>query len=83
MRFFVPCAAKKKSKKGKYETLGEVHQQCEFKLESSERKPPKIDSSQWPLLLKVSFRPPPFDLFVLKAKNNRYYFLSTFFTIYT
>jgi len=54
--FFSRSAVKKKkSKEGKFKTLGEVHQQCEFKLESSDLKPPKIDSSQWPLLLKVCF----------------------------
>ncbi|XP_065331633.1 H/ACA ribonucleoprotein complex subunit DKC1 [Cloeon dipterum] len=72
---------KKKSKEGKFKTLGEIHSKCEFKLESSDLKPPPIDSSEWPLLLKnfdrmnvrtAHFTPLPFGASPLKRSIEDY-----------
>lgn len=44
---------KKKKKKKVYKLLGEVQCKTDFQLESSEHVQP-LDTSQWPLLLKVA-----------------------------
>lgn len=47
----VSFSEKKKKKKSKVKDLGEVQTKTAFALEPSEEKP-KLDASQWPLLLK-------------------------------
>lgn len=49
----VSFSEKKKKKKSKVKDLGEVQTKTAFALEPSEEKP-KLDASQWPLLLKVN-----------------------------
>merc|ERR1712242_478895 len=43
---------KKKKSKDKSGDVGEVQDVHDFKVEPSERPPPKLDTSEWPLLLK-------------------------------
>jgi len=43
---------KKKKKKEKEKDLGNVQAENSFVVESSEKPPPKLDTSEWPLLLK-------------------------------
>jgi len=45
-----PKEKKKKSKKEK--EIGDMQQEQSFTVEPSEKPPPKLDTSQWPLLLK-------------------------------
>merc|ERR1719397_1657115 len=45
-----PKEKKKKSKKEK--DVGDMQQEQSFTVEPSEKPPPKLDTSQWPLLLK-------------------------------
>jgi len=46
-----PVKAEKSKKKIKKE-LGEIQAESNFRLEPSEKAPPKLDTSDWPLLLK-------------------------------
>merc|ERR1711994_530085 len=43
---------KEKSKKNKNKSLGEIQAEATFRVEPSEKPPPKLDTSEWPLLLK-------------------------------
>ena len=43
---------KEKSKKKSKKELGEIQAESSFRLEPSEQPPPKLDTSDWPLLLK-------------------------------
>lgn len=43
---------KEKSKKKSKKDLGEIQAESTFRLEPSEKPPPKLDTSEWPLLLK-------------------------------
>jgi len=42
----------KKEKKKKSKGLGEIQAEATFRVEPSEKPPPKLDTSEWPLLLK-------------------------------
>ena len=42
----------KKDKKKKKQSLGEVQSESSFQLESSQKPPPSLSTSDWPLLLK-------------------------------
>ena len=46
-------AKQSKKKKKDRKSLAEVHQKVTFKIEPSDAKIENIDSSDWPLLLKV------------------------------
>merc|ERR1711953_1378420 len=43
---------KEKSKKNKNKNLGEIQAESTFRVEPSEKPPPQLDTSEWPLLLK-------------------------------
>merc|ERR1712141_182785 len=43
---------KEKSKKNKNKSLGEIQAEATFRVEPSEKPPPQLDTSEWPLLLK-------------------------------
>merc|ERR1711953_1123799 len=43
---------KEKSKKNKNKSLGEIQAESSFRLEPSEKPPPQLETSEWPLLLK-------------------------------
>merc|ERR1712109_139036 len=43
---------KEKSKKNKNKNLGEIQAESTFQIEPSEKPPPQLDTSEWPLLLK-------------------------------
>jgi len=47
-----PVKDKKKKKKEKEKDLGEMQTDNSFVVEPSEKPPPKLDTSEWPLLLK-------------------------------
>lgn len=52
--FFSVLGEKSEKKKKKEKLIGEIQREESFHLESS-NKIPKLDTSQWPLLLKVGF----------------------------
>ena len=43
---------KEKSKKKNKKSLGEIQAESSFRLEPSEKPPPQLETSEWPLLLK-------------------------------
>ena len=47
-----PPVIKEKSKKKAKKELGEIQAESTFRLEPSEKAPPQLDTSDWPLLLK-------------------------------
>lgn len=64
----VETIKQKKKKKLKSEKLGEIQKEGNFAVKPSD-KISKLDTSQWPLLLKVSF----FSTIILLSQNFHIY----------
>ena len=76
-----PEGKKDKSKKKNKKDLGEIQAESTFRLEPSEKPPPKLDTSEWPLLLKNfdqlnvrtnHYTPLPFGASPLKRDLHNY-----------